>query len=106
MTLKMPLGKFHLCTDEKSSMSWDHNFPLWLGILKSNRTWKREEKRRDLGEGKGLTLVCWAVSPGELPDVIFWGQAGTAVGAKLGEAAQKRDLQESCWAGDFGDVQP
>lgn len=73
------------------------------------------EENEGFGGGRRVNFVCWspaglclhrAVSPGELPDVIFLGQVGTAVGAELWEEAQQRGLQGSCGAEDLGDVQP
>lgn len=53
------------------------------GDPKCQREMEKGEEKEEFGGGKGLTLVCWrpaglcfhrAVSPGELPDVVFfWG---------------------------------
>lgn len=99
-----------------TSPNWDVLVVPLAGGPKNRGEMGKGKKMRDLGEGEGLTLVCWhpaglclhrAVSPGELPDVIFLGGVNwDSCRCKLWERAQERGLQGSRGAEDFGDVQP
>lgn len=65
-----------------SQSNWDALVTASVGDHKCQREMKKGRKMRGLGEDEGLTLACRgpagvcfhsAVSPDELPDVVFWG---------------------------------
>lgn len=60
---------------------------------------EKGEEKEEFGGGKGLTLVCWrpaglcfhrAVSPGELPDVVFLGVIWDRPGQLWVQSSEKK----------------